>query len=162
MPKPSPVRGLHPKTRLREAGRKLIGGRLRDARRLAARLWSSGAPDAVHDLRVASRRLRVALRLFGAGPRAAGARVKELQDALGAVRDVHLQSGWLRSTGLRPLLELRARELKARTAELRLALRAFVRSTAPRIERALESAGGRGRLGGKRMRLQLRRCARKL
>jgi CHAD domain-containing protein len=69
--------------------------------------------DAVHDMRVALRRLRAALRLFDLRDEL-DAKVKELQDALGAVRDLQLQIEWLagRSPGLR-----RQREAALRKAE---------------------------------------------
>jgi len=51
--------------------------------------------DAVHDMRVATRRLRAALRVLRLGE--LDGRVKALQDALGAVRDLQLQIEWLRT-----------------------------------------------------------------
>lgn len=50
--------------------------------------------EAVHDARVACRRVRAALRLLGL--RELDRPVKDLQDALGEVRDLQLQAEWLR------------------------------------------------------------------
>ena len=54
-----------------------------------------GLPGAepIHDMRVAVRRLRAGLRLLGL--REMDAPVKELQDALGGVRDLQVQIAWL-------------------------------------------------------------------
>ncbi len=93
-------------------------------------------------MRVATRRLRAALQLFGA-PQDLSRELKELQDALGAVRDAQLHARWLGS------------ELRQRTAGLAAAMRRFRAETAGRVAQ-LELAP-RGRLGGHRMRRQLRR-----
>ena len=49
--------------------------------------------DAVHEMRVAARRLRAALRVLQL--RELDPKVKALQDALGEVRDLQLQIDWL-------------------------------------------------------------------
>jgi len=53
--------------------------------------------DGVHDMRVATRRLRAALQLFQevGGLGKLERRVKRLQDALGEVRDLHVQRDWM-------------------------------------------------------------------
>jgi CHAD domain-containing protein len=79
--------------------------------------YESAVPqkEAVHQMRVAIRRLRAALRVFKL--RELDPAVKRLQDALGEVRDLQLQINWLRGrdAGLR-----RAREARLRTAERKL------------------------------------------
>src|SRR2546423_13498232 len=77
-------------------------------------------PDAVHQMRVASRRLRTALRLVGL--RELDAQVKKLQDALGDVRDLQLQAEWLRT---RDAALHRSRQARLRPAKK--ALRGEVR-----------------------------------
>src|SRR4051812_34539036 len=69
-------------------------------------------PEAVHQMRVASRRLRIVLRLLRL--RALDPEVKRLQDALGEVRDLQLQSEWLRT---RDAALHRARQSRLRTAK---------------------------------------------
>ena len=96
MPKPTPVSGLGSETPLVEAAARLVGARVADVRRYEEKVRASRDEDAVHDMRVASRRLRVALWLLAKGQLDEAAEAtKRLQDALGAVRDVHVQVGWL-------------------------------------------------------------------
>src|SRR5438128_2428440 len=162
MPRATPVDGLEATTPLKDAGPRLLAARLEDVRGL---LEGAAArdPDAVHDLRVACRRLRVALDLLGGGRLAPlEERVKELQDALGAVRDGQVQQPWLRSTHLPRLeCELQARAAVA-AAALDAALSRFARKTVPALRRSLHDAGGSGKLGGKRMRKELLRRLRRL
>src|SRR5512144_937462 len=102
MSKPTEVPGLGPSTPLSVAGPLLVRARLADVRRYEGALSGDGEPDpdAVHDMRVAARRLRAALQLFGdAALLALERQVKMLQDALGAVRDVQVQREWLRGAG---------------------------------------------------------------
>src|SRR5258708_19947575 len=94
MPKPTHVPGLDARSPLRQAAKLLLEARLLDVRLYEPQLAEGGAPEKpVHDMRVALRRLRAALRLFRLheldGP------VKALQDALAAVRDLRLQIAWL-------------------------------------------------------------------
>jgi len=70
---------------------RILAARLRDLERAEAGL---PAPDPVHDMRVAARRLRAALRLLRL--REFDRAVKKLQDALGDVRDLQLQIAWLK------------------------------------------------------------------
>src|SRR2546430_2964149 len=70
--------------------------------------------DAVHDMRVATRRLRAALRVLRLGK--LDRRVKALQDALGAVRDLQLQIEWLRSRDAALYRSCRARLRAAKHA----------------------------------------------
>lgn len=149
MARPSPIRGLSAGTRLREAGPRILTARLRDLERQQPALPEE---EAVHDARVAVRRLRAALRLLDL--RELDAPVKELQDALGRVRDLQLQIGWLagRDDGL---AAGRARLLRHAQGALDQALARWRRKTLPLL---LEAAAGkfRGKLGGKSVRATLR------
>jgi triphosphatase len=95
---------------LAEAARKVIGVQ-------AARLFEheagarAGDADAVHDMRVATRRMRAALELFGTAfkrktVRALGDGLRATARALGAVRDLDVLIAHAQATaGLAPLLE---------------------------------------------------------
>lgn len=172
MPKATRIPGLGPRTRLEVAAPLLLEARLSDVRRYEEALAGpDGAePDAdtVHDMRVAARRLRAALRLFG--DRRAWAlepQVKALQDALGAVRDVQVHRDWIaeRAGGDPAVAELARRvddERPAAEKKLRTALRAWSSAVAPALAEASLAAGGRGSLGGKRIRKEVRRARARL
>jgi CHAD domain-containing protein len=70
--------------------------------------------EAVHDARVACRRVRAALRLLGL--RDLDRPVKDLQDAFGEVRDLQLQIHWFRPRDQRLYRQRAALERKARRA----------------------------------------------
>jgi len=72
-------------------------------------------PEAVHQMRVAARRLRAALRVLQL--RGLDPSVKQLQDVLGEVRDLQLQVEWLRG---RDEALRREREAQLRMAEQKL------------------------------------------
>ncbi|HYD41654.1 MAG TPA: CHAD domain-containing protein [Anaeromyxobacter sp.] len=179
MAKATRIPALGPRTRLAVAGPLLLEARLADVRRHEAALFdpsASGAaadraepdPDAVHDMRVAARRLRAALRLFGDGRAwALEPQVKALQDALGAVRDVQVHRDWVaaRAGGDPAVLELARRvdaERPAAEKKLRAALRAWSSAVAPALADASLAAGGRGSLGGNRIRKEVRRARARL
>ncbi len=129
--------------RLVTAAPRVLEARLAEVRaQEGAALEAAPDPESVHVMRVATRRLRAALQLFGA-PRALPAELKQLQDALGAVRDAQLHRRWLGG------------ELPVRCRALHQAVRSFRARTVPRLVK-LELAP-RGRLGGHRMRKALRR-----
>lgn len=86
--------------------------------------------DAVHDARVACRRVRAALRLLGL--RELDRPVKDLQDALGAVRDLQLQADWLLHRDERLHRQRAALEQEAEKA-LAAALRRWHQHTLPRL-----------------------------
>src|SRR6266508_677714 len=67
LPKPMKVPGLSRRTPLAVAGPLIVRARLADVRRHEATLARDGEPDedAVHDMRVAARRLRAALEALG-------------------------------------------------------------------------------------------------
>ncbi|HEY6912102.1 MAG TPA: CHAD domain-containing protein [Myxococcales bacterium] len=89
--------------------------------------------DAVHDARVACRRLRAALRLLGL--RELDGPVKDLQDALGEVRDLQLQAEWLRPRDER-LHRQRAALIRKATRALVAAVRRWHTHTLPLLIQA--------------------------
>jgi len=167
--RPTPVPGLRPGSPRALAGPLLVAARLADVRRHeegVARL----DVEAVHDMRVATRRLRAALKLFGgAGAPDVDREVKRLQDALGAVRDVQVQDEWLASVAKRLTRAEAARMRAWLTAPLsrgepalRRALRRWTATTAAAVERTAAASRRRGRLGGKKMARRLSRRERKV
>ncbi len=172
MSKPTDVPGLGPHARLSLAGPLLLRARLADVRRYEGALSGDDEPDpdAVHDMRVAARRLRAALQLLGDADLLAFERqVKALQDALGAVRDVQVQREWLRGTpegpraaGARALADAIDADRPRLEKKLHRALRGWVGAIAPALERSAPAAGGKGRLGGKRVAKEVRRGLRRL
>lgn len=105
----------------------MLAKRLEDVQRHEAGLPQA---DPVHDMRVATRRLRATLRLLDL--RELDAPVKKLQDALGEVRDLQLQIEWLagRDDALRAR---RSKELPAAQRRLEAAVRAWRERTLPRL-----------------------------
>lgn len=118
---------------MRRAGAKLLRTHLRAMRAREAGTRKGTDPEELHDMRVASRRLRATLRLFG--PHLAGDLVREvaagLRDAarvLGAVRDLDVGIAGARryaeehpgadGIGLRLVLEEWARRREARRGEM--------------------------------------------
>lgn len=168
MPPPTPALGLGPRTPLSEAARHLLVLRLGDVRRYEEAVRRHGEEEPVHDMRVATRRLRAALRTFGL--RELGQQVKPLQDALGQVRDVHVQQGWLEATerelsGMPPLEPLRqalARTLPERTQALHAALGQWGRDMYPRLVAAAVRLELPGRLGSAQALEVLRKRLRRL
>jgi len=94
--RPGQVSGLHARTPLRTGAERLLHARLADVRVAEARALLDLDAKSVHDLRVACRRLRAAVKVFGKKRlRALDPRIEHLQDALGEVRDLQLQIQWL-------------------------------------------------------------------
>ena len=133
------VKKLGRRVRLADAAPRVLAALLRNVEDAAL---ASPTRASVHAMRVATRRLRAALRVFG-GPRSLSLELKVLQDALGAVRDAQLHPRWLGG------------ELRERTLALAAAVRRFRRRTALRVAKV--ELAPRGRLGGHRMRKELRR-----
>ncbi|MBM7119215.1 CHAD domain-containing protein [Archangium primigenium] len=174
MAQPSPTRGLGPDSRLAEAARRLVTSRLADVRHEEDALAHALSMDGVHDMRVAIRRLRAALRIFrGLGDlRPLETEVKRLQDALGEVRDLHVQGDWLheaaregkasRRAGYNALSAHVTAPLPTKEKALRRALKRWERHTVPALLDAVKHLEGPGRYGGRRVRKQLRRRLRAL
>jgi CHAD domain-containing protein len=136
---------------------RLIARQLRQVQRHAAAV---PAEDAVHEMRVAVRRLRAILgiaRLRRLEPRA-----KELQDALGEVRDLQLHLAWLRGRDTRLAAAVEARLRKAERS-LGKALERWRARTLPALLDAGANARGvhRGRVE-KVLRKALRRLEERL
>src|SRR5437773_10803556 len=155
MAKATKPRGLGPRSLVRTAGAKLLSARLADVRRFEGDLLRGIPVDPVHDMRVASRRLRAALSLLGNAPlRKLEAAVKELQDALGAVRDIQLQVAWL-ARHSRSLAAQRRKVLPNAEAALRRALDVWLSRTVTDIAAGIPTLDRSGRLGGPRIRRAL-------
>lgn len=148
MAKADRIRGLSLTTPLRTAAPRILSVRIGEIERHEAGLPGK---DAIHAMRVATRRLRAALRLLGL--RDHDPRVKKLQDALGAVRDLQLQVAWLRERDA----ELAARREKLRgraQAALGDALSEWHAKTLPVL---LAPQKVSGKLGGRAVRKRLRK-----
>ena len=166
MAKPTPVRGLHAATPMPEAARALRGGRLADVQRQLGKLGGTLAADPVHDARVATRRLRAALVHIGDDKRVRRADkvVSALQDALGEVRDLHVQldafaamddqAAPLERTALRQVRQHLEARLPGRTDALREAIPRW-RKTGLRVLARLEGVEPKGKLAGHRTRDRL-------
>ena len=166
MARPTPVRGLDAATRMPEAARALLGARLADVQRYLGKLGPDLGSDEVHDARVATRRLRAALAIFGDRKRVRRADrvVQALQDALGDVRDVHVQldaftamaekAAPLERTALRHVREHLAARLPGRADELRSAIPRWQQDGLKALGR-LEQLKPRGKVGGHRLRGRL-------
>jgi CHAD domain-containing protein len=174
MSQPTPIRGLGPESRLVEAARRLLASRLADVRHEEDALAKGLTEDGVHDMRVATRRLRAALTVFRdlGGLKPLEREVKKLQDALGEVRDVHVQGAWLKQAArkekpstrekfeaLRANVEAR---LAGREKRLRRELTRWADRTVPALLREAKRLEGPWRYGGQRVRQQLRRRLRKV
>lgn len=168
MAQPTPIRGLSPSSRVEDAARRILAGRLADVRYPEGAMAEGLTVDGVHDMRVAVRRLRAALNVFAeAGPLEKVERqVKRLQDALGEVRDVHVQLAWLaeaggeerprRRGGLKALREEYAAGFEDKEARLRGELKRWAARTVPALLRQMGRLEAPWRYGGKRVRRRLR------
>jgi CHAD domain-containing protein len=166
MAAPRPVRGLRAPTRLLDAAPAFLAARLADVLHHCRALSQRLTPERVHNVRVALRRLRAAVGLYGKGQsaRRADAELRRFQAALGTLRDVQVQLAAL--TQLRRSLppeqaavvsEVRA-SLEAARQKSADAARAGLRRWQKRGPRALEGLQRlhpKGRLGGHRVRNRL-------
>jgi CHAD domain-containing protein len=169
MTKPAAVEGLDATSTLEEAARRSIEARLGDVRKHEEKLTGAVDPEDVHDMRVASRRLRAALELFDRKRQLVAAHdaVETLGDALGEVRELHVQLAWLQrelaaaserdKVGLQALLGEREAKLPKRVERLRAALGTWTEDGVPLVAAALAALDVGGRLGGRRVRGRLTR-----
>jgi len=167
MGKPAEIEGLDASSTLDDAARRSIETRLNEMRKFEEKLVGAVEPDDVHDMRVASRRLRAALELFDRKGqlRHAHDAVEALGDTLGEVRELHVQLAWLRDelaaaserdkVGLQALLAEREAKLPKRIERLHAALGTWTEDGVPTIEAALAAIDVGGRLGGHRVRRRL-------
>jgi CHAD domain-containing protein len=161
----TPVEGLSARSRAGKAARRYLRARLADLLREAPRLRGHGLPDqdAVHDLRVAARRLRVALAFFEAAPEAVLRKLGALKRRAGAVRDLQLQLARVQAGARRGAGRALARKLAPRLSkalallvpELHAALGQLDGSLRHTLARHAERAAPEGRLGGRRLRKRL-------
>jgi CHAD domain-containing protein len=169
MTKPAPIEGLDASATLVDAARRSIEARLGDVRKYEEKLTGAADPEDVHDMRVASRRLRAALEIFDRKGqlRRAHDSVEALGDTLGEVRELHVQLAWLRDelaaaserdkVGLQTLFAEREAKLPKRIERLHAAVGTWVEDGAPAVEAALAALDVGGRLGGHRVRRRLSR-----
>lgn len=182
MARPAPISGpgLDADTPRTDGLRRVLMARLADLLRLLRLLppppESDGADaaEAVHDARVASRRLRAALSLYPFAPRPLRRQARDavaaLGRALGGVRDLDVIAAWLtdrlpdagpaEAPGLAAVLRwLDGQRGQARGAMDR-AVAAFLREGRPLVDACIEGLdAGRGRLGGRALRRRLRKEA---
>jgi len=166
MAKPTPVRDLEPTTPVAQAARAFLAARLADVQRQLGKLGPRLGSEQVHDARVASRRLRAVIPLFGDGKRVRRADrvVRKLQDTLGEVRDLHVQldgfgemsdeASPLERTTLRHVRQQLSDRLPAKVVELRAALARWERRGLEALGE-LEMLEPSGKLGGHRVRERL-------
>jgi CHAD domain-containing protein len=149
MARPSSIPGLDARSSLRHAAQELLAARLADLRahEEGARTLSI---EAIHDLRVATRRLRAGLEVLC---QASAPEVESLGKALGEVRDLQIELDWLETRASDP--EERDRvgralrdKLAAAGAKLQRALDRWSRRDAARVVRVFGKARASGRLGG--------------
>lgn len=160
MGKPTETLGLGPRTILRDAAALLLSARLADARQYERAVARKMERRPIHEMRVAVRRIRSALALFGDRQWVRlEPKVKRLQDALGGVRDVQVQTRWVKSIpgsahrkGIQLLVRAQRKALAARRRELRSEMVRWRRDVAPALSRRFERVDAQGRLGGKSMR----------
>lgn len=166
MAKPATIEGIDADSPLEEAARKTLAVRLGELRQYEDRLSESAEPDDVHDMRVASRRLRAALELFDrkrqlkAGHKA----VKRLGDALGGLRELQVQLHWLDEaarvgreadhSGIVALKQTREKKLPWRIEAVHEAIAAW-RDEVVAVGQAIERLAQHGRLGGRCVRERL-------
>src|ERR1700682_2662840 len=154
MAKPTQVPGLDAHSPLRQAARLLLEARLLDVRLYEPQLAEAAPEDPVHDIRVALPGRRPALRL--SRRREWKKPVKALQDALGAVRDLRLQIGWLAHRDAHLAAKRRALLPGAERA-LRRRLHMWQQRTVPLLGKAVQHLDLSGRLGGHEVRKVLRK-----
>ncbi len=168
MAAPRPVRGLRASTRLIDAAPIFLAARQSDVARHCAALAQRLTPERVHDLRVAVRRLRGAVRLFGKGKpvRRASEELRGFQAALGTLRDLQVQlAGLTRLRRKLPpaeaavVLHVRDTLTASRPGSVDVARQALQRwaKHGTRALAELEALRPKGRLGGHRVRERLLR-----
>ncbi|MEX2195240.1 MAG: CHAD domain-containing protein [Thermoleophilaceae bacterium] len=85
------VKGLDPDAELADAMCSIVKVRARELRSFAPRALDPAEAEALHDMRIAAKRLRYVFELaqpcFGDAARARAKRARALQDAIGAVHD---------------------------------------------------------------------------
>jgi CHAD domain-containing protein len=166
MAAPRPVRGLRASTHLREAAPAFLAARLADVLQHCRALAQRLTPEHVHNVRVALRRLRAAVGLYGKsdGSRRADAELRRFQTALGTLRDAQVQLAGLSQLRRRlpaeeaavvRVVRERLEVARQKSAEAtRAGLRRW-QKRGPRALEALHHLHPKGRLGGHRIRKRL-------
>jgi CHAD domain-containing protein len=175
MAKPSPVEGgLFPETPVAQAAQRALASRLKDVRQYEDQVLTSRDVDAVHDMRVATRRMRAAIALFGMDTDLEEARVevKRLGDALGDVRDLDVMQEWLKDArkqhgpAAEPGIDQLHGDFESQRADPEHAMRTAVErwrgDVAERLAAQFAAAGGPGKLAGHRERSRLRKKLKRL
>ena len=166
MAAPRPVRGLRASTRLIDAAQAFLAVRLADLQLHCVAFAERLTPAHVHNVRVALRRLRSAVRLFGKNKagRRADTELRRFQAALGPLRDLQVQLVGLSRLRrkLPPEEAALAGQVQATLAGTRQSsldtARAALRHWEKRGPAALKQLSGarpKGRLGGHRLRKRL-------
>jgi CHAD domain-containing protein len=166
MAKPATIEGIDADSPLEDAAKKTLTVRLGELRQYEERLTTDAEPDDVHDMRVASRRMRAALQLFDRKKQlAAGHKaVKRLGDALGGLRELQVQLDWLDKaaragreadhSGTVVLKQSREKKLPWRIEAVHEAVAAW-RDEADGVAQAIDALTQHGRLGGRCLRERL-------
>jgi CHAD domain-containing protein len=149
MAKPSTLPGIDARTPLPRAARELLAARLADLRALEGGARTLDL-EAIHDLRVATRRLRAGLEAFC---KADAGEVRSLGKALGAVRDLQLELQWLETRASNPAEGDRVggalrQELVQAGTRLQSALERWSKRDVARVLRGFDEVRTAGRLGG--------------
>jgi CHAD domain-containing protein len=154
MAKAQDIPGLDAHTSFREAGRAVVAVRAQEVFAHAGGVLDTGDIERVHDMRVATRRLRAVLEAFAPAferkeHKAVLKDVKALADALGARRDPDVQLAALAAyaegmpAGAQPGLELFAGQLREEQAEGNEAVAAaLARAERHGLRRRLEALSG--------------------
>lgn len=171
MARPREAEGVDASTRLAMAAPRLLALRLDEVDRYRARAVLRRDAEDLHDLRVATRRLRAALALVGGVLAEAARGIKPFGDALGAVRDLDVLRAWLAEAlpaateSERPGISRLDGELAARLPQREAALWALDEQVEQPLERVLRihlhSAGGAEALGGPTVRRAVARWLRR-
>jgi CHAD domain-containing protein len=166
MAKAAKIVGLDASTPAEVAGRRILEIRFGELLALCEAARREPSVDAVHDARVASRRMRAAMSLFAYGDAFAGERaeLQRLGKSLGVVRDLDVHIGWLEGELARmpaeAIVRLLSDQKRSRARALpKLAdeLGRYLVEEAPGWSRHIPQLELSGRLGGKRMAKRLRR-----
>jgi CHAD domain-containing protein len=126
----------------------------RELRAMLVALGESYEPEALHRLRIGVRRLRYMADLdgeLGARDARAGEILKDLQDELGRIRDLHLVAQWFEEAAarshargaVRDCIEAQAQDLRFRNRSREAHRRFLAAAPSARIEEALRRLGHR-------------------
>ncbi|MSP60606.1 MAG: CHAD domain-containing protein [Myxococcales bacterium] len=167
-----PVPGIAAETPVDVAAPRILAVRLDEVAHHRERALLRTDPEDLHDLRVATRRLRAALRLLGGPLAQAEPGVKALGDALGWVRDIDVQVAWLERVravadrderpGIAWLLDERRALLPPLEAAARAAADRYHQHLEPPLRIYLREGGYPEPLGGSRVRRAVARRLRRV